>query len=84
MTDREEGPQEQVEVRNRKFGSISYALGLAAIVGSFALPTANKPLRELRAGLDVAGLALMVKGYTQGLKARERLDRLEEDEHRQP
>lgn len=80
----ERTPSERAEVENHKFGAITYALGLAAIVGSFALPTANKPLRELRAGLDIAGLALMVKGYAEGLRAGERLDRLEEDKRRQP
>lgn len=80
MANGPENPQEREETRNFIYGSVTAALGLAAVVGSFALPMHNRQVRELRYGLDIAGFALMIKGHGEMLESNSWLDRYETGE----
>jgi len=50
-----------------KFGALTAALGLAAVVGSLAIPTHNNRLRDLQISVDAAGAFVFLKGAIQAL-----------------
>lgn len=74
--DSSENPLVQEEKEKFKFGVLSTALGITAIIGSLAIPNHSRPLENLQISLEVAGLLVAAKGLAQALEANDEIDKL--------
>lgn len=82
MASSSENPLIQTEIESVKFGGLTTALGLAAVIGSFAIPNHSRPLENLGRSLDVAGVLVVLKGLGQTLEAGNRWDELLAEERK--